>query len=243
MQTFGGKLKVLDTETLEVKPLSENSFYPVAWSENGQTIATTITSFDPEISKNVSTIQLQSFDNDLIHTVPLKPLDIVTNVEWYSENQIIFDGRQLPDDKSSGTGLLFQEYALNIYTTDTDTYETELLLSDEQLAYDNPQLSPNKQFLAVDVHDVSGGPITSLRVFDIKNKNLVVELPGKRDLFTWTWGPNNEEILVRMSNFGEGDFGTLSLTSGEFLPIPWPSSLEQYILSDELWINQGNFVW
>jgi len=174
-----------------------------------------------------------------MHTIPLRPLGI-KNMKWGHENQIIFDGTQLPEDKSR---RLAHEYVRNIYVTDIDTNEVELLLSDEQLGYDYPQLSPNKQYLAVDVHNASSLPITSLRVFDLKSKDLVAELPGKRDPFTWTWGPNSEEILVRMSNVGKGDFGIFSLTTGEFSPIPWPSSLEQYIQSDELWINYGNFVW
>jgi hypothetical protein len=240
MQTFGGSLKLLDTETLEVRTLSENdNFYPIVWSEDGQTIATTKTSFDPELGKDVSTIKLQSLDNDSMHTIPLRPLSI-RNMEWGLENQIIIDGEQLPEDKSSGIGLLPHEYVRNIYLIDIDSNETELLLSDEQLSYTSPQLSPNKQFVAVDGY----GPTNLLRVFDIETKDLVAELlPDQRDQYTWVWGPNSEEILVRMSRLGRGDFGIFSITTGEISPIPWPSSLEQYIQSDELWIHRGNFVW
>jgi hypothetical protein len=244
MRVRGGALKVLDTHTLETTTLCQGTSDPIAWSEDGKWIASATRTFDGRAGKNVSSILIHSIDGNTSRELSLGTLDVVTDMEWYAPNQIIFDASQIPSGKSSAVGVSPLDLNYGIYVLNTDTGEVGPLISDDTLAYGDPHLSPSKRFLAVDVSPRPGDHIETLRVFDISNGvDVVGELYGRRDLYSWKWGGTDDQILVRMSRGGRDSLNVFFPATNEIHSIPWPSSLEQLIGTEELRIGQGEFVW
>lgn len=234
----GGQLKLINVENLATIVLSEDMHYPIAWSEDSQKIASTMKTFNWDISEEVPTILIQSITRNMTKTLPLGNLQMA-RMEWYGENQILFEGSYFSDNVDAPpSSAKYGIYVLNLITGDVTPF-----IVDEELSYTQFKLSSSKRFLGVDVREL-GRSIESLRVFDIsEDKKIVAELPGRRDLGNWTWGTSNDEILVRMSHKGQVDLGIFSLNTNEFTPIPWPPALEEYLESGDLWISQGNFTW
>jgi hypothetical protein len=244
MRMRGGTLKVLDTHILETTTLYQGASHPIAWSEDGKWIASATRTFDGRAGKDVSSILIHSVDGNASKELSLGTLDVVTDMEWYTPNQIIFDASQIPSGKSSAVGVSSLDFNYGIYVLNTDTGEASPLIFDDTLAFGDPHLSPSKRFLAVDVRSRPGDHIEILRVFDISNgADIVGELHGRRDLFNWKWGSTDDRILVRMSRDGRDSFSVFFPATSELHSIPWPSSLEQLIGTEELRIGQGEFVW